>query len=73
MKESLYLRIINALLLPGLEKGIRSKYPNPSIALSGAAPVNEKTIPSIIIKIERLTETIKAGFIPESDDPGFIK
>lgn len=73
MKESLYLRIINALLLPGLEKSISLKDPDASMALSEASPIDKKIIPSSIIKIERLTETVKAGFIPEPNDPGFIK
>lgn len=73
MKERLYLRIINTLLLPGLEKIIVKKDPTSSIALSAAASFNEKIIPSLVIKIERLTETIKAGFVFDSHDQAFIK
>jgi hypothetical protein len=73
MKESLYLRIITALLHPGLEEEIRKKYPHTSMALSQASPVYENIIPSSAVKVERLTETVKAGFIPDSNDPYFIK
>jgi len=73
MKETLYLRIITAILLPGLEEKIRKEYPGTSMALSQASPVYEKKIPSSAVKVERLTETVKAGFIPDSNDPYFIK
>jgi hypothetical protein len=57
MKETLYLRIITAILLPGIEQRIGNKYPRSTMALSQVSPVNinKREIPSSVIEVERLT------------------
>ena len=73
MKESLYLRIINTILLPGLDQITWRDGTHSSMAISPAVPAYKDEIPSSVIEVERLTETVKAGFITVSNDPYFIK
>ena len=71
MKSALYLRVINALIVPGLESEKAVTAGEEFTALSDIYPLHKEEKTHITISIKRITETIHIGFIPESEDPLF--
>jgi hypothetical protein len=71
MKSTLYIRVINGLIIPGLEYETAEKAENEYIALSAVTPLQKEEKSQFGISIERLTESLQIGFISESNDPAF--
>ena len=73
MKSTLYIRVINGLIIPGLEYENAEKPEQKFIALSAVTPLQKEEKSHFTVSIKRLTETLQVGFISESNDPAFEK
>jgi len=71
MKSTLYIRVINGIIIPELEYEISEKSEQKFIALSAVYPLQKEEKSHFTVSIKRLTEKLQIGFIAEKNEPAF--